>query len=297
MVRPESSSPSGQHLWADPVLKRILSTIALWSVIAATIHFLRRDGVVVLVALFAAATQWELYTLLQRVGQNPFRTLGVTLGVLLIILPYFTREYGGIVGKEGMESGMIAVTIVACCLRVMRERAGSHRLETLIATVFGIVYVPFMLFFLVRIFWLGETEVGGLMLGVWLLFASKFCDVGALLVGSLIGRHKIAPSMSPGKTWEGAIGGVIIASGMCVGLVAAFPQHFPVAFTPLISGIVAVAPAIVSIVSDLIESVLKRMAKVKDSGWTIPGIGGAFDLVDSVILAVLVVYLILRLLI
>jgi phosphatidate cytidylyltransferase len=214
-----------------------------------------------------------------------------------MLMPYFTREWMGTDAKEGMESGIIAVTIVACCLRVMRERVGPTRVETLISTLFGIVYVPFMLFFIVRIIWLGETEVGGLMLSVWLLFATKFCDVGALVVGSLIGRHKIAPSMSPKKTWEGAVGGVIIAAGMCAALVATFPHHYPASFTPLISALAAVAPAIVSIVSDLIESVLKRMANVKDSGGMIPGIGGAFDLVDSMILPAPVAYLILRVLI
>jgi phosphatidate cytidylyltransferase len=279
------------------VAKRIVSTILLWSLIAATIHFFGRTGVVFLCALFAAATQWELYQMLEKVGQRPFRHLGVTLGAVLILMPYFVREHVGPDAKEGMESGIIAVMIVACCLRVMRERAGSNRIETLIATIFGMVYVPFMMFFIVRILWLGETEVGGLMLAVWLLFAAKFCDVGALVVGTLIGRHKIAPSMSPGKTWEGAIGGVIIAAGMCAGLVAVFPHHYPASFTPLVAGLAAIVPSIVSIVSDLIESVLKRMAGIKDSGRTIPGIGGAFDLVDSVILPAPVAYLILRVLI
>ncbi|MGH8016802.1 MAG: phosphatidate cytidylyltransferase [Opitutaceae bacterium] len=277
--------------------KRIISTIALWSIIAATIHFFGRSGIAVLCALVAAATQWELYAMLERLGHRPFRHLGVSLGVILMLLPYFVREYVGPDAKEGMESGIIAVTIVACCLRVMRERAGANRMETLIATVFGIVYAPFMLFFIVRILWLGETEVSGMMLAVWMLFAAKFCDVGALVVGSLIGKHKIAPSMSPGKTWEGAVGGVIIAAGMCAGLVAYFPQHYPDAFTPLVAALAAIGPSIVSIVSDLIESVLKRMAGVKDSGKTIPGIGGAFDLVDSLILSAPVAYLILRVLI
>lgn len=283
------------------MVKRIFSTLALWAVVVATVVFFRRDGVVVLCTVASCAAQYELYGMLQRLGHRPFVRLGVTLGGLLIVVPYVTREWLNsdplaLNVKEGMESALIAITIVACCLRVMRERTGANRMETLIATVFGLVYIPFMMFFFVRILWLGgDNETTGIMFAVWLLVAAKFCDVGALLVGSMIGRHKLAPSMSPAKTWEGAIGGVIVAAGMCAALVAVFRDLFPPQFTPLLAGLLAIPPAIVSITSDLIESVIKRMAGVKDSGKTIPGIGGAFDLVDSLILAVPVGFLLLRL--
>lgn len=277
--------------------KRIFSTIALWTAVSLTIMFIGRDGAAVFVALFAAAAQFELYVLLEKMGHKPFRNLGVALGLLLMLGPYFAREWLGPEGKEGLESGIIAVLIVAVSLRVMRERAGTNRLETLISTVFGMIYIPFMMFFFIRILWLGETETSGMMMAVWLVFAAKFCDVGALVWGSFFGRHKLAPSMSPKKTWEGAIGGVISAAIMCAGLVALYPHHFPQGFTPWVSALAAVPPAILSITSDLIESVIKRVADEKDSGRTIPGIGGAFDLIDSLILAVPVGYLILRLLV
>lgn len=282
------------------MLKRTLSTLALWAVVIATVVFFQRDGIVVLCAIAAAAAQYELYVMLAKLGHRPFARLGVGLGVLLILVPYFMRKWLNSDGydpgtKEGMDSALIAITIVACCLRVMRERTGVHRMETLIATVFGLVYIPFMMFFFVRILWLGgEREIVGIMLAVWLLVAAKFCDVGALLVGSLIGRHKMAPSMSPAKTWEGAIGGVVIASGLCAALPAIFRDLYPPQFTPLLAWLLAIPPATVSITSDLIESVLKRMAGVKDSGKTIPGIGGAFDLVDSLILAAPTGFLLLR---
>src|SRR5690606_4202961 len=147
--------------------------------------FFRRDGVAVLLALFAAAAQYELYQLLQKLGYRPFRNLGVTLGVLMILVPYFVHEYTE-GAEEGLASALIAIAIVACCLRVMRERTGGDRMNTLITTTFGLIYMPYMLFFLVRIMWLDPAGaegggVPGMMLVVWLLCAAKFCDVGALL--------------------------------------------------------------------------------------------------------------------
>lgn len=279
------------------MVKRIASTLILWSLIATLVHFFRREGAMWLCAVIAFGSQYELYTMMIKAGREPFRGLGVSFGLLMFIIPYYVHHFGGIEAMEGMQGAIIAIAIVACCLRVMRERRGIARIETLIFTAFGILYLPFMIFFLVRIMWLGTTEVGGVMLTIWLLFAAKFCDVGGLLVGMVLGRHKIAPTMSPGKTWEGAIGGVMVAAGMCAGLVAVFPQHYPAGFTPLVAALAAIPASIVSIPSDLIESVCKRMADVKDSGATIPGIGGAFDLVDSIILAAPVGYLTLRMLI
>jgi phosphatidate cytidylyltransferase len=295
------------------VLKRLFSTLVLWSIVVAVILLFKRDGVVVALGFFVAATQYELYAMLEKLGHRPFRGLGVTLGLLLIGLPYLARrllalhETGAppLLGPEeveSMESALIAITIVACGLRVMRERQGANRMETLVATVFGLVYVPFMLSFLVRTLWLGTPdpatgaprEIEGLMLTIWILFSAKFCDVGALVAGTLFGRHKMAPSMSPLKTWEGAVGGVIVAAGMCAALVAAFRSSFPAAFHPWVAALLAIPPAIVSITADLIESVMKRVSGVKDSGGFVPGIGGAFDLTDSVILAAPVGYLLIR---
>jgi phosphatidate cytidylyltransferase len=99
-----------------------------------------------------------------------------------------------------------------------------------------------------------------------------------------IGRHKMAPLTSPKKTWEGAIGGIIVAMG--VGALVAWLGRsvLPPGMTPLRAFLIAGPVGIVGIVSDLVESVMKRRAALKDSGGGIPGIGGIFDLSDSLIL-------------
>ena len=134
---------------------------------------------------------------------------------------------------------------------------------------------------------------GRLILCLWVVAVAKFCDVGALLTGLAIGRHPMAPKTSPKKTWEGAVGGVMVSMG--VGALVAWLGRtwLPGAFTPLIAALIAAPVAAIAIVSDLVESVIKRRAALKDSGGGVPGIGGVFDLSDSLILAAPVAYFLL----
>ena len=128
----------------------------------------------------------------------------------------------------------------------------------------------------------------------WLLFTlagTSASDTGAYAVGRLIGRHKMTPSLSPNKTWEGAAGGLVasVAAMLAVGelleLGVAFWQH----------AVVAVAVAVVAQLGDLFESFLKRRADAKDSGSIMPGHGGLLDRIDSILFALPAVYYLLTL--
>jgi phosphatidate cytidylyltransferase len=121
----------------------------------------------------------------------------------------------------------------------------------------------------------------------WVLFALilvQLADIGAFFAGRRFGRHRLAPSVSPGKTWEGVIGGFIAS-----GLVAVLGSHrfgIPLAqFLPVCFAVVAF-----SIVGDLTESLLKRFAGLKDSGRLFPGHGGVMDRIDSVTAAAPVLF-------
>lgn len=109
---------------------------------------------------------------------------------------------------------------------------------------------------------------------ILLLFTSA-ADIGAYFTGRSLGRHKLAPSVSPGKTWEGVAGGVAL-----VVVVAAAADHWlPVAVGPFV--LLAIGVALLSVVGDLSESLFKRQAGLKDSGSLFPGHGGLLDRVDS----------------
>jgi phosphatidate cytidylyltransferase len=273
------------------VLQRILSTVLLWVVAIATVHYLGAPGGVWLITLLACATQYEFYQMLKRTGLDPFDRLGLMVGAILVLAPYYLED------RSIQTTDVLAGAVVLFALRILGEREPHNRMETLAATLFGVLYVPFMLQFLVRTIVLYDDQYVGLALGLWLVAVAKFCDVGALLLGLAFGRHKMAPNISPKKTWEGAIGGLAVSAG--IGALLAWLGHseqfggpyFPDDFTPLRAALMALPIAAASITSDLIESIIKRRAEVKDTGQLIPGIGGAFDLTDSLILAAPIGYL------
>jgi phosphatidate cytidylyltransferase len=273
--------------------KRFLSTIAIWLLVICLLYYIGPEAGIWIIAIWALATQYELYHLLEKIGLKPFRRLGILIGGIISFAPYYTHKYSQTEQQIDLELGILAVAVVLVCLRVLKEREGSARLNALSSTLFGIMYVPFMLHFLVRIFELSSNPSQGLLLTVWVIAIAKFSDVGALLTGLAIGKHPLSPTVSPNKTWEGAIGGV--AFSILVGVLFAwfFKDKFPEEITLSLAALIAFPIAIVAIISDLIESIIKRSADVKDSGRAIPGIGGAFDLSDSIILSAPVGYLIL----
>jgi phosphatidate cytidylyltransferase len=276
--------------------KRIFSTLILWIVVVICFFVIGPDAAVWLLAVLSLGSQYEFYGLLEKMGRRPFKKFGVVLGTVMIMVPYyanlFTDRHVG-----SVQSAIIAVTIVACCLRILKERKIDERIESLSSTLLGLIYIPFMLSFLVRMIELPAEPAKGLMLVVWLIVTAKFTDVGALLFGKAFGRHPMSPNTSPKKTWEGAIGGCFVSVALGFALTYFARDYFPMFFTPLWGTLLALPIAVIAIISDLVESMLKRMAEEKDSGSFIPGIGGAFDLTDSLILSAPTGYLLFGLLI
>ncbi len=157
---------------------------------------------------------------------------------------------------------------VVILLGLMRGGLGNSRPGLLLQGV--LVLVPaFFALLLIRGMDAGAGLVFALLLVVW------GADAGAYFTGRAVGHHKLAPQLSPGKTWEGLLGGLLLAA--VAGVLASVWSPVPVqALVPL-----AVATAAFSVVGDLAESRLKRVANTKDSGHLIPGHGGVLDRIDS----------------
>ena len=251
-------------------------------VVILTLIWLGIEAGVWLLALLALLSQEELYQLMGKIGFHSLRKLGLFCGFLIIVGSYYLPEYS-----------FFALSVAICSCGAFTRVKGARALNSLMATLFGILFVPYLLQFLIQATRLCESEMSGTFLAIWIVATLKFTDVGALLVGMKFGRTKLAPKVSPAKTWEGAIGGVTLAVIVSALYAVVFGFALPESFLWWKAGLAAIPLGIMAVVSDLIESIIKRQARVKDSGKFIPGIGGAFDLVDSILLGAPVGYMLL----
>ena len=273
--------------------KRIFSTVALWTIVGLAVWFFRTTGALVLITLISVLTLREFYQLMHASGYDPFDKFGMFFGGVITLSPWIHVQLGWPTAL------FLPLAVIVFAIRLLGERTPETRVESLASTLFGLVYVAVMLQYLVAIITPVPNDTlspnGRLLLCLWLVAVTKFCDTGALLTGMAIGRHKMSPQISPKKTWEGAIGGVLISMGIGALFAWLARDTFPRHMTPLVAALMAAPIAVVGIVADLVESVLKRRAKLKDSGKTIPGIGGMFDLSDSIILVAPIGYFFFRL--
>ena len=273
--------------------KRIVSTVLLWTLVGLALWYFRTNGALVLITLISVLTLREFYRLMHGAGYDPFDKFGMSIGGLITLGPWLHARLGW------PSDFLLPLAVVVFAVRLLGERTPETRVESLASTLVGLVYVAVMLSYLVAIVTPLPGDIvsadGRLILCLWLVAVTKFCDTGALLTGLAIGRHKMSPQISPKKTWEGAVGGVLCSMGIGALIAWLARGMFPPHMTPLISALIALPIAIVGIIADLVESVLKRRANMKDSGRTIPGIGGMFDLSDSIILVAPIGYYLFRL--
>ena len=274
------------------MISRSFSTLALWVGAAVVLVIFGTAGAVLLLTVLSGLTQWELYNLMERAGTRTHKELGVALGSLLVLGAYVLPEMAG---RDAASAGseLLILSVAGTCAASLHRRELADKLRSLVSTLFGILYIPYMLHFAVVLAQRAATDSEGLFLAIWLVVVAKFTDVGGLLIGTRFGKHHLAARSSPRKTWEGAIGGTVFAliAGNCFLLL--FHSRFPETFRISTSTLIAIPVAAAAILSDLVESIFKRQAQVKDSGRMIPGIGGAFDLMDSLVLSLPLGYLLI----
>ncbi len=176
-----------------------------------------------------------------------------------------------------------AGVLIAFVGEMLRFKLPGGHLINLTGAVFAIVYVGLLGSFLVML-----RIAYGVPALVSMIIVAKLCDVGAYTVGRLIGRHKMAPSLSPGKTIEGAVGGIAFAIfGAWLSVAVLFPLATGSPSQTTWGGVViyGLAVGLAGMLGDLAESLIKRDVMRKDSGTNVPGFGGFLDIYDSLLLA------------
>ncbi|HHV78090.1 MAG TPA: phosphatidate cytidylyltransferase [Firmicutes bacterium] len=243
-----------------------------------------------LVLAIAYVGGWPLFALvlcLSMVGIHEFASLFGRRNVHpnSVILYSLTAAVLLSAMERGFETQMIILAVGIAASMVLEILKDSKNMAEPITIVFGIMYIPFLFSFLLRLSGLGTKYAILLVLCTWAT------DTFAYFAGMRFGRHSLAPVLSPRKSWEGAVGGFLGA--VLVGLVAC---HI-LGLTSLTERLVL--PTGVSIsaqLGDLAESALKRYCEAKDSGNLIRGHGGVLDRFDSMIFASPVAYILVRLL-
>ncbi len=228
----------------------------------------------------------EFYGLAEKAGAKPQKFLGLIMGAVT-----YCAVIRSLLHKDGMIGKYLVLLLPLFVIIMVAElyRKKENPFTNLAYTFFGILYivVPFLLLnFMVS----HDGESSYFYQGVLGFFIMIWAnDTGAYLSGRSFGKHKLFERVSPNKTWEGTIGGVVLTIGFAV--LWSWIWDAPEPFSNLINWIViAVIVAVLGGLGDLVESLFKRSIDVKDSGKIMPGHGGILDRFDGVFLAAPVVF-------
>lgn len=279
-------------------MRRLGTFTVLWTVILSALFsgnkFLSDYVFLAIMMVLAGLGLREFYSLVEKRGLVCFKVFGILGGLLLMVSAFFylSGDLRRAPAKANdFETSFVIIFVLGLCVRQFVSKKNTAGIIAISTTLFGLMYVPWLLNFIQKInFFPG---VDGRYYVLYFILVTKFSDSGAYVVGSLIGRHKMIPRISPGKTWEGFAGAIVVAAGASF-LFSYWAGPRLVGMTPIHSIILGVLLAATAVIGDLIESLFKREAGVKDSGTLFPGMGGILDLLDSLLFNAPLMYLYLR---
>jgi phosphatidate cytidylyltransferase len=297
---PGSSPPAPAPSKLKIFLRRLVSSLVLWTVVLTALFSGNRlvsDYVFLAIMLFLGISGLaEFYGIVGKRGLVCFSGWGIFGGVLLMLGTFLNLT--GLIGTSGsparvndFETSFLILFVLGLCFRQFISRSNTAGILAISTTLFGIMYVPWLLNFIQKINFF--SSVDGHFYLLFFMLITKFSDTGAYAVGSLIGKHKMIPRISPGKTWEGFAGAIVVSTAASILFFHLFGAHLK-GMTYLHATILGVVLSVCAVVGDLIESIFKREAGVKDSGSFFPGIGGILDLLDSLLFNAPIMYLYLR---
>jgi phosphatidate cytidylyltransferase len=296
----KNNTPPAPSSKGKVFLSRLLSTVVLWAVILGGLFsgypLLSNRIFLVIMLLLSVVGLLEFFGMMRQRGLACFSRWGLAGGVLLVVgvFVYLNGFLGGdktVGGVNDFETGFLVLFVLGLCLRQLWARRNPDGIQAVAVTLFGLMYVGYLLNFIQKINYF--PGINGTVYLLYFIMITKFSDTGAYLVGSLLGRHKMIPRISPGKTWEGFAGAILVP--VLISLVFAhLAQDYLLGMTWYHAAVLGVLLSLGAVVGDLIESLFKRECGVKDSGAYFPGIGGILDLIDSLLFNGPIMYLYLR---
>ncbi|HAZ54545.1 MAG TPA: phosphatidate cytidylyltransferase [Franconibacter helveticus] len=267
---------------------RLLSAFVLIPVVIAALFWLPPMGfaIATLVVCMLAAWEWGqlcgLSSHVQRVG------LAVLCGLLLALMLFILPDSQHTVELPMVRIALWASLVWWCAALILvlfyPASANFWRRSRLLRLIFGVLtIVPFFWGMVALRSWHYESsQYSGSLWLLYVMFLVWGADSGAYVFGKMFGKHKLAPKVSPGKTWQGFIGG-LLTSAVIAWL---FGVWADLNVTPGVLLACSIVAALASVLGDLTESMFKREAGIKDSGHLIPGHGGVLDRIDSLTAAV-----------
>lgn len=255
-------------------LRRIFSTVLLVGLITLLIREAWLCSLAI--TIFIVAGLYEFFRMLEVKGVSIYKYLGIGLGTVIPLSIMFRFEL-----TKSWELLFIVIALLVLILMQFRRRDNSGVVIDISTTIFGILYVSWFFSFIIRIRYLDN----GMWLVAALLIITKSGDIGAYLFGSRFGKTPLIPRISPNKSVEGAVAGLIFSAAgayVCRGALGLSAVH---------AVVLGLSFGILGQLGDLSESLIKRDCQVKDSGTVFPGMGGVLDQIDSLLFTAPVFYL------
>jgi phosphatidate cytidylyltransferase len=280
-------------------ISRLISTLTLWGLCGATIYWAFERGLWAIIHTLSLCGLYEFYKMQRAAKVAIFEKSGLALGALISTGALLTARAAGSDAAVTFASASVALAVlVIFTLQVFKKSDGTLSISAVSATLLGVFYVPFLSAFISALIYVTPRDSQGLLTGhfylLYLAAVTKFSDCGAYVVGSLFGKHPMIPHISPKKTWEGFAGALLIPSFISWLMFKLLPSQLSLIGSDERALMLGFCIAAVAVVGDLAESLVKRATGTKDSGHFIPGIGGALDLVDSLLFTGPLLYLYLR---
>jgi len=251
--------------------KRVFNSLMISSLFGLSIYFFPNWVFSIFISALVGFSLKEFYGIVEKKGIFVYKTFGITIGMLVPVIVHLQM------GNEGyftLEPFFIVIACLFTFVLQMTRRDGSQALASIAATLFGLLYIAWFLSFSIKLKFLPN----GTLLVIFLVIVTKLGDIGAYFVGSYLGKHSLIPRISPKKTIEGTIGGLVFSMAG-----ALLSKLYLPAFSYQHLFILGALLGVLGQVGDLAESLLKRDCGVKDSGTNLSGFGGFLDLLDSLL--------------